>query len=87
MDVKGFNTGRLYQKDGQKISYAIAEDGEALFNDHSRGIWGTVGQLPDWVLTDSQKQRVIHERYLQGKYQFDPRADKLNAGDWPMHQL
>jgi hypothetical protein len=39
----GFNTGRLYQADGQRISVGLASDGMTiLFQDHSRGIFGAL---------------------------------------------
>lgn len=40
MAIVGFNTGRLYQADGQRISVGLAADGSTiLMNDHARGIW------------------------------------------------
>lgn len=39
--VHGFNTGRGYAKDGQRINWAIVEDGGkrvVAFIDHARGI-------------------------------------------------
>lgn len=41
--VIGFNTGRLYQADGQRISVTLSKDNQrVLFNDHSRGISGAL---------------------------------------------
>lgn len=35
-----FNTGRLYQADGQRITATLHDDGVVTFQDHSRGLGG-----------------------------------------------
>ncbi len=38
-----FNTGRLYQPDGQKITATLHDDGVVTFFDHSRTV---IGEFP-----------------------------------------
>lgn len=51
-----FNTGRLYQRDGQRITAVEDENGETWFRDHSRMIDGVLTNNPN-SLTQSN---VMH---------------------------
>lgn len=81
--VIGFNTGRLYQADGQRISVGLSEDGsKVLFNDHSRGIWGeltlfsTIESYTQYFNTDNKLQdhelrdlvRLVMSKYDRCQY-------------------
>lgn len=70
-----FNTGRLYQSDGQVIR-AVFDDqsGKVVFNDFSRGIWGAID--PGLISMDSERAaaRGIMRQYDLGNY------------DWPRMQ-
>jgi hypothetical protein len=35
-----FNTGRMYDQDGQIITAVLYDDGKVIFDDSSRHIWG-----------------------------------------------
>jgi hypothetical protein len=81
--VRGFNTGRLYQSDGQRISYVATEDGNGtviiLFNDHSRGISGKLNAPYEIGRLSPQ---FIMDEYDAGRYSYDPKADAVKAEDW-----
>lgn len=87
--VRGFNTGRLYQADGQRISWQVVDkrdngDGEivrdVLFNDHSRGISGVL-TVRTWnnVYPRPVDHSDVLREYDAGRYRYDARADKVRA--------
>ncbi len=44
MEIIGFNTGRRYTANGQRISVGLSSDGQhVLFFDHDRLIYGSIG--------------------------------------------
>lgn len=81
----GFNTGRLYTRDGQRISVEIRDDHSVLFNDHSRGIDGKLDvkispDLPKWRIIEA----VMHH-YDRNQYGWDSAADKVRADEFIQH--
>lgn len=84
LTIFGFNTERLYQADGQRISVGFrtkdnSNDPDTLevwFNDHSRGIWGKIdADLPysGWCMPFCDDDITKHIREFVG----DPDGDKL----------
>jgi hypothetical protein len=63
----GFNTGRLYQADGQRISVGLCSHGDyILFNDHSRGVSGALDLTPTkegWGT--AEQNTATYRRYLE----------------------
>lgn len=80
--VHGFNTGRMYQAHGQRISWAIINN-KVYFNDHSRGIWGILRY--DCFGECNMTPQILMHDYDRGQYDMDREwiANKLNAGEWP----
>lgn len=81
----GFNTGRLYTHDGQRISVKILDDHSVLFNDHSRGIDGKLRvkispDLPRWRIIET----VMHH-YDRNQYDWDSAADAVRADEFIQH--
>lgn len=82
--IYGFNTGRCYQADGQRISWVVSEDRAILFNDHSRGISGRLTEDHEDLLPGERlDSRFVLAAYDRGHYCFDHRADAVNAASWP----
>ena len=65
----GFNTGRLYQEDGQRIEVHV-EDLDVYFYDHSRGITGKL--KIGWDTRDKVTPRVFMYYYDRNDYFDDP---------------
>ncbi len=86
MRIFGFNTGRQYQSDGQRISVAITEEGDVLFRDHSRGIDGKLRWYRDLDGTN-YRPAVVMEYYDHGQYDYDSRASFIEAKEWPAAQI
>jgi len=83
--VWGFNTGRLYQADGQRISVAEMSDGRVLFADHSRGIFGA---LKHWRgAFGPLTARDVMVRYDHNEYAPDHDAMAITADEWPKEVL
>jgi hypothetical protein len=98
--VFGFNTGRAYTGEGQRISVAykldMTEESEVLvlFYDHSRGIFG---RLKTEKLNGAKKLFLEKNNYQRAKYvmglydnghhQYHPQADKVDAQDFPLIAL
>lgn len=103
LHVFGFNTTRLYQRDGQRITVGWRATGpddlEVWFNDHGRGIWG---KLKDEVVRadgfylpflqnqgDGRLARRVMGAYDRGQYSMDLDgvAQGLSAGEWPEFRI
>jgi len=78
--VWGFNTGRLYQADGQRITVAEMPDGRVLFNDHGRGIFGA---LKYEAKLGPPTARQVMTRYDHNEYTWDMDAAVIKAKEWP----
>lgn len=88
VETFGFNTGRLYASDGQRISYAIVLNTRVYFNDHSRMISGKIrGPFAEAFahISPESRARIIMARYDACEYDYDNTgtAQALNAGEWP----
>ncbi len=81
MRIFGFNTGRLYQADGQRISVGVTSDGDVLFRDHSRGIDGKLHWQHD--IDGDPTAATVMLYYDKNLYSYDPRANWLDAKEWP----
>ncbi len=64
----GFNTGRLYRAEGQRIFWAQRADGWVYFNDIDRMISGWLEPL----LIGQIFPRDVMREYDAGKYEFYP---------------
>lgn len=76
----GWNTGRMYARDGQQISAHRHED-KILFQDHSRCIYGEL--TVDCDFTPS----AIQAAYDNGKYRWNGTASWIDAGEFPMRRM
>lgn len=90
-----FNTGRLYSKEGQRITVEVTFDRQGqsrvTFNDHDRGIYGVLTeQVPDnWSML-SERQRIawVHTEYLYCRYNWDGEPGMWSKNhDFPRVQL
>lgn len=81
--ITHWNTGRLYQADGQRISAHSLADGTVLFNDHSRGIWGEFQRFPDAPApaTPNALRWLVMEHYDRNDYRMSVAASRLHWED------
>ena len=67
-----FNTGRTYTTNGQRIACALLDNGNIVFNDIDRGIFGIIDAggltLDDLQALNCFSQRVIMEDYDANRY-------------------
>lgn len=80
MKVYHFNTGRLYDEFGQRISYAVADaDGQVIhFHDHSRMVDGTIIRK---YTVRKPTPHVVMEFYDRGDYKHTKEASDMSWGD------
>ncbi len=80
-----WNTGRMYQKDGQQIVAETVLNGEhlgILFNDLSRGIGGFIPLADGGFIRDEMRLRdLAMNNYDLGNYSMDSRALSLKWED------
>lgn len=90
-----FNTGRLYSKEGQRITAEVTYDREGksrvIFNDHDRGIYGVLTEdIPAGWTFMSENARIIwiHNEYLHCRYEWDGEPGMWSKNyDFPRVQL
>ena len=76
-----FNTGRLYQSDGQRITAERVDDG-IIFHDHSRMIYGLIPLAHGVHVHDAQHLRSLTmANYDNHNYNYDARAMALRWED------
>jgi len=89
LPADGFNTGRLYQADGQRISYVCNAEGVIRFKDHSRMIDGVCRQpvrMDIWNrMSPITRAAAVMSRYDHCEYDYDREgiAQRLQADAWP----
>jgi len=72
MTIIKFNTGREYTKNGQRIAATLQDNGNIVFADIDRGIYGIIDAggltLDDILSLNCFTQRVIMEDYDANRY-------------------
>jgi len=91
-----FNTGRQYSAEGQVITCGFTDEGDLVFNDHSRCVYGKVKHNivfddPNFdsdplgtievVMSDVMAVRdAVMDQYDNGAYEWHPLAGGLTRG-------
>lgn len=74
-----FNTGRLYQADGQWIKAIQLDDNSVVFADLSRGVDGVIRDKPAGLITSlGQMQAFVMRHYDRNNYE-------ANMTSWKFH--
>src|SRR5690349_11368037 len=80
-----WNTGCLYQADGQKIAAKFIDNNRIVFSDYSRMIDGVIEsdlakieRFPESFRTGAF-QRLVMDRYLHNQYQMPCNIEEMNA--------
>lgn len=72
MKTLAFNTGRTYTANGQRLGCALLDNGNIVFNDIDRGIFGIIDAggltLEDLEALNCFSQKVIMEDYDANRY-------------------
>lgn len=85
MNVKTFNSGRMYAADGQRISYVVIP-GAIIFCDHSRHIDGGMRWPVDMPeVTDKDMRTMILAAYDDPKWWDEFCAVRMEIADADFH--
>lgn len=77
------NTGRLYQTDGQRVTFEWQEDGSVIFDDHSRGIVGRVAPGIEPIDAEDMARQAMRA-YDRGAYRMEIRGLRPSDAVKPM---